>query len=78
MHHKDTKIDKLKSEVIELMEKVNLLANQLDDINQYEGRDTIIIGGQALAQEQSQENSAELVCRTIKNDLYLNIFTNRY
>lgn len=73
LQQKDTKIDQLSSEVTELKVKVNTLENQLDDINQYERRDTLIIGGPALPQEQPQENSAELVCRTIKDNLHLNI-----
>lgn len=70
---KDTKIEELNSEVTVLKETVSLLENQLDDINQYERRDTLIIGGPALPQEQPQENSAELICRTIKDNLHLNI-----
>ena len=64
-----TKIEKLENSVIQLQD-------QLDDVNQYERRDTIIVGGSALAQEIPNENSAEVIVRTIKDQLKINITQN--
>lgn len=49
------------------------LENLLDEINQYERRDTIIVGGPALSQENSNENCVEAAIRSIKDNMRLHI-----
>lgn len=72
-NQKDEKITRLQGHITQLENKVSQLENQIDDINQYERRDTIIIGGHALPQENSNESSAEVAIRSIKDNLHINI-----
>lgn len=72
-NEKDEKIEKLQSKVTSLEDTVSRLENQLDDVEQYERRDTIIISGPALPREQNHENSTDLVVNTIKDNLHINI-----
>lgn len=73
INQKDDKIVQLQGKISSLENKVTQLENQIDEINQYERRDTVIVGGPALPQESSSENSAEVVVRTIKDNLHINI-----
>lgn len=70
---KDSQIAKLQEKVGTLENKVTVLESQLDDIDQYERRDTIIISGPALPNEQSMENPTDLIVNTIKDNLKINI-----
>lgn len=72
-NQKDEKITQMQGQITQLENKVIQLENQVDEINQYERRDTIIVGGPALAQENLHENSADVVIRCIKDNLHLNI-----
>lgn len=63
----------MQGHITQLENKVTQLENQIDEISQYERRDTIIVGGPALPQENSNENSAEVVIRSIKDNLHINI-----
>lgn len=47
--------------------------DQLDDIDQYKRRETIIISGPAIPQEQTMENTNDLTVKTIKDNLQINI-----
>ena len=49
------------------------LQDQLDDIDQYERRDTIIISSPALPEEQAMENTTDITVKTIKDNLHINI-----
>ena len=73
MQEKDQTIQTLKSKVSSLESKVTKLEDQLDDIYQYERRDTIKISGPALPQEQAMENTSDLAVKTIKDNLHINI-----
>ena len=70
---KDTEINKLQDRVDSLESKVTKLEEQLDDVEQYERRDTIIISGPALPSEQTMENPSSLVVNAIKDNLKINI-----
>lgn len=70
---RDEKITQLQGHITQLENKVTLLENQIDEINQYERRDTIIVGGPALPQENPNENCAEVAIRSIKDNLHINI-----
>lgn len=48
LHEKDHINEKLQSKVYSLQNKINKLEDQLDDVAQYEGRDTIMISDSAL------------------------------
>lgn len=73
MQEKDHTIQTLQSKVSSLESKVNKLEDQLDDIDQYERRDTIIISGPALPNEHQMENTTDLTVKTIKDNLHINI-----
>lgn len=49
------------------------LENQIDEVNQYVRRDTLITSGPVLPPENSNENSAEVIIRAIKDNLHLNV-----
>lgn len=70
---KDNEIAKLHDKVSSLQKTVNKLEEQLDDVEQYERRDTLIISGPALPCEQNLENPASLVVTTIKEHLHINL-----
>lgn len=70
---KDKEIAKLQDQVSSLQKTVRKLEEQVDDVEQYERRDTIIISGPALPSEQSQENSTSLVVNAIKQNLHINL-----
>lgn len=70
---KDEKIEKLPDRVNSLEDTVSKLENQLDDVEQYERRDTIIISGPVLPKEQNHENPTDLVVKAIKDNLHINL-----
>ena len=73
LESKDQKIDELQSRVKVLENKVSDLECQIDDVNQYERRDTIIVSGPSLPRETTNENPTEIVVNAIKANLKLNI-----
>lgn len=70
---KDQKIAKLEMKVNTLEQKVYDLENQIDNVNQYERRDTIIVSGPSLPREIHDENSAEVVVKAVRDNLKINI-----
>lgn len=70
---KDQVINKLQDQVTLLENKVYDLENQIDDVNQYERRDTIIVSGASLPKETSNENTTEVFINAIKDNLKINI-----
>lgn len=48
------------------------MENQIDDLSQYERRDTVLLSGPSLPRESPNENSSEVVVRAIKQDLKIN------
>lgn len=73
---KDKQIGNLQSKVTNLENKVQLLESNMDDIDQYESRDTIIISGPTLEEEVINENPTEVIVSTIKHHLHTNISHN--
>ena len=73
MTEKDQTIQTLKNKVSSLENQMAQLQDQLDDIDQYERRDTIIISGPALPEEQAMENTTDITVKTIKDNLHINI-----
>ena len=71
--NKDQEVKQFQSTVSTLEKRVVQLEAQLDDVNQYERRDTIIISGPDLPQETSGENPTNVVVDTIKRTLNVNI-----
>lgn len=76
MDKKDEHIDQLKTTIVTLENRVSQLENQIDDVSQYERRDTLIISGPSLPQETSNESAAEVVVNTIRETLKVNISSN--
>lgn len=70
---KDKEIAKMQDTVDSLKDRITKLEEQLDDVEQYERRDTIIISGPALPSEQTMENPSSLVVNAIKDNLKINI-----
>ena len=72
-NNKDQKISQLQTHIVQLQNRVTQLETQIDDVNQYERRDTIIVSGPALPQENPNENSADVAIRAIKDNLHINL-----
>ena len=73
INQKDQKITELQNNITKLDNRIVQLENQLDEVNQYERRDTLIVSGPVLPPENSNENSAEVIISAIKDNLHLNI-----
>ncbi|KAK3892402.1 hypothetical protein Pcinc_003772 [Petrolisthes cinctipes] len=76
MDRKDEHINQLKTEVVTLENRVSQLENQIDDVSQYERRDTVIISGPSIPQETNSESAADVVLDTIRETLKINISRN--
>lgn len=70
---KDEVITELSDEVNALKSKVSDLELNLDDVAQYERRDTIILSGPALPNETPQENTTLVAINTIRDNLKINL-----
>ena len=66
---KDVLIKHLIEEVSDLKLKVKTLENKLDEVDQYERRDTIIISGVALPDESTHKNSKSVILILVKDQL---------
>lgn len=69
----EVQIAHLESKVSALENKIIQLESTIDDVDQYERRDTVIISGPSLPEESNTENPAEIIVTTIKNQLHTNI-----
>lgn len=70
---KDKEINHLKSEITTLTSRVDDLELHLDNVDQYERRDTVILTGASLPPETTQENTTNVVTHAIKEHLKINI-----
>lgn len=70
---KDTQISNLTEEVRDLKMKVQDLELNIDSVDQYERRDTIIISGPLIPEETPQENTTHTVTSLVKENLKINI-----
>ena len=73
MQTKDQKINELQAKIDSLETRVMQLEDHLDEVSQYERRDTIIVGSVALAHEMPHENAIEVIVNTLKDQLKINI-----
>ena len=73
MKEKDHTIAKLQTRVDSLENKIAKLEDQIDDVEQYERRDTLILSGPVLPNEHIMENAADLVVNALKDNLKINI-----
>lgn len=70
---KDEKITNLETKVSALENKITVLQDTIDDVDQYERRDTVIISGPSLPDETTHENPADIIVNTIKQQLHINM-----
>ena len=70
---KDQTISQMQSNITKLENRIEQLENQIDEVNQYERRDTVIISGPDLPPETPNENSAEVIIDSIKNNFHINM-----
>lgn len=70
---KDEKITHLESKVYALEKKITELQGTIDDVDQYERRDTVIISGPSLPDETTHENPADQIVNTIRQQLHINM-----
>lgn len=70
---KDQHIATLESKITVLEDKVTKLEDSIDDVDQYERRDTVIISGPSLPEESTHENAADIIVNTIKHNLHVNM-----
>ena len=73
---KDQQIKTLTNEVKCLQDKVHDLEININSVDQYERRDTIILSGPSVPQEMVTENTTNVVINTIKDNLKLNLKRN--
>ena len=68
---KDKQIDSLETKISALENKIINLETTIDDVDQYERRDTVIIRGPSLPEESTNENPADLIVNTLKHQLHV-------
>lgn len=71
--NKDSKILELSAKVENLNCKILDLENHIDEVDQYQRRDCIILSGSSLPPELPDENPANVVINTIKDNLRINM-----
>ena len=76
MARKETEMEHLRKEVKTLTNKVTTLETQIDDVEQYERRDTIIMSGPSVPVENKDENTLSVAVATIKDHLKINVKEN--
>ncbi|KAK3895532.1 hypothetical protein Pcinc_000770 [Petrolisthes cinctipes] len=70
---KNRQIDQMQTKINELENKIINLEITIDDVDQYERRDTVIISGPSLPHESTNENPCDLIVNTIKHHLHVNM-----
>lgn len=70
---KDSQIIDLSEEISDLKVKVQDLEANLDSVDQYERRDTIIVSGPVIPEETGQENTTNIITSVVKDHLKINI-----
>ena len=70
---KETEISLLQNDVSNLNEKVEKLTQHLDNVEQYERRDTVLLSGPVLPNETLHENTTQVAIASIKTNLSINI-----
>ena len=70
---KDKQIGLMKNDILSLTSRVDDLELHLDNVDQYERRDTVILTGAALPPETTQENTTNVVTQTVREHLKINL-----
>lgn len=70
---KDKQISSLESKLSSLENKITQLETNVDDIDQYECRDTVIISGHNQPEETELENASDVIVNSIKHHLHVNM-----
>ena len=70
---KNEEIDRLKTLVHNLAQKVDKLEDSMDDEDAYVRRDTIILSGSAVPEVQNGEICSNVVCDLVKDKLHLQV-----
>lgn len=70
---KNKQIHLMKNDILSLNCRVDDLELQLDNVDQYERRDTVILTGASLPPETAQENTTNVVTQTVKDQLKINL-----
>lgn len=73
LNKKDDQINKLNKEINDLKDKVQDLETNIDSVDQYERRDTIIVSGPLIPEESHQENAANIIITAIRDHLKINL-----
>lgn len=76
LRRKETEVEQLQNEVKDLKIKVTSLETQIDDVEQYERRDTIILNGPSVPPETPTENTVSVTVATIREHLKINLKEN--
>ncbi|KAK3892885.1 hypothetical protein Pcinc_003286 [Petrolisthes cinctipes] len=66
-------INQMQTKINELENKIINLETTIDDVDQYERRNTVIISGPSLPDELTNENPCDLIVNTIKHHLHVNM-----
>ena len=72
----DKKVSALEREVVGLNKKITKLEERIEEADAYERRDTLIISGKKVPLFQEGENSADLVVKTVKDNMNLVVSPN--
>lgn len=72
-NEKDKNIEQLKTKVNHMETKIRHLESMIDEVDQYERRDTVIISGPNLPDESLNENPSDVIVNTIKQHLHVNM-----
>ena len=67
------KVDKLEKENNSLSDKLVKLEYELDETAQYERRDTLILSGNVIPSEQTQEDPAQVIVDSLKSYLKIQL-----
>ena len=73
LRRKDTEIANLQEDISCLKSTVEDLKQHIDNVEQYERRDTVLLSGPMLPKETNQENSTQVAINSIRDNLRINI-----
>lgn len=72
-NERNKQIDHMQAKISALEGKITQLETSIDDVDQYERRDTVIISGPSLPTETTSENPSDIIVNTIKRHLHVNM-----
>ena len=75
----DQSISELKSQITQLNDKVSALTHtnsslqySIDDVDQYERRDTLVFSGKSIPKEIEHENTSDVIIKVLRQTLFMN------